>query len=70
MGRDPGRSAPARWGHDALLEHLFATRANRGTRNIRAVQQLLGHSSVAVTAVDTACDDDEMRSAAMAAAFG
>ncbi len=29
------------------------------------VQQLLGHSSVAVTAVYSACDDDEIRAAMM-----
>jgi integrase/recombinase XerC len=45
------------------LRHRFASRAYRGTRNLRAVQGLLGHSSVAVTERYTAVDDDEMRAA-------
>lgn len=51
------------------LRHRAATRAYRGTRNIRAVQQLLGHSSLATTARYTAVDDDEVRAAMMAAAL-
>ncbi|OBK56330.1 integrase [Mycobacterium gordonae] len=50
------------------LRHRFATRAYRGSRNLRAVQQLLGHSSVATTERYTAVDDDEIRAAAMLAA--
>ncbi|BAH52309.1 tyrosine-type recombinase/integrase [Rhodococcus opacus] len=50
------------------LRHRFATRAYRNTRNIRAVQQLLGHESVATTQVYTAVDDDELRAAMNAAA--
>lgn len=49
------------------LRHRFATKAYRGTRNLRAVQGLLGHSSVAVTERYTAVDDDEMRAAMQAA---
>lgn len=49
------------------LRHRFATRAYRGSRNLRAVQQLLGHSSVATTERYTAVDDDEVRAAAMGA---
>ncbi len=41
----------------------------RGTRNLRAVQMLLGHASIATTERYTAVDDDEIR-AAMAAAVG
>lgn len=52
-----------------MLRHFFASRAYRGTRNIRAVQQLLGHASVAVTERYTAVDDDEIRAAMMAAAL-
>ncbi|WP_460356687.1 tyrosine-type recombinase/integrase [Mycobacterium sp. ZZG] len=51
------------------LRHRAATRAYRGTRNIRAVQHLLGHSSVATTMRYTAVDDDEVRAAMMAAAL-
>ena len=49
------------------LRHRFATRAYRGSRNLRAVQSLLGHSSVATTERYTAVDDDEVRAAMMAA---
>lgn len=48
------------------LRHRFATRAYRGSRNLRAVQTLLGHSSVATTERYTAVDHDEIRAAAMA----
>jgi integrase len=49
------------------LRHRFATRAYRGSRNLRAVQNLLGHTSIATTERYTAVDDDEMRAAMMAA---
>ncbi|GJJ23129.1 tyrosine-type recombinase/integrase [Mycolicibacterium mageritense] len=48
--------------------HRFASKAYRGTRNIRAVQELLGHANLAITERYTAVDDDEMRAAMMAAA--
>ncbi|OBF86975.1 hypothetical protein A5791_19910 [Mycobacterium sp. 852002-51163_SCH5372311] len=49
------------------LRHRFASRAYRGTRNLRAVQTLLGHASVATTERYTAVDDDEVRAAASCA---
>jgi len=49
------------------LRHRFASKAYRGTRNLRAVQELLGHANVAITERYTAVDDDEMRAAMMAA---
>jgi integrase/recombinase XerC len=49
------------------LRHRFATRAYRGSRNLRAVQVLLGHSSVATTERYTAVDANEVRAAMLAA---
>lgn len=49
------------------LRHRFATRAYRGSKNIRAVQTLLGHSNVNTTQMYTQVDDDEVRAAMMAA---
>jgi integrase len=51
------------------LRHLFASRAYRGSRNLRAIQLLLGHSSVATTERYCAVDDDEIRAAMEAAHF-
>jgi integrase/recombinase XerC len=39
----------------------------RGSRNLRAVQMLLGHASIAATERYTAVDDSEMRAAMVAA---
>jgi integrase len=50
------------------LRHRFASRAYRGTRNLRAVQTLFGHSSLSVTERYCAVDDDEIRAAMEAAA--
>jgi integrase len=63
-----------RWPSDPFLRRKchsprFASRAYRGTRNLRAVQVLLGHSSIATTERYVAVDDSEIR-AAMVAAVG
>ena len=51
------------------LRHRFASAAYRADRDIRAVQELLGHVSVATTQVYTAVPDDAKRRAARAAAL-
>jgi integrase len=52
------------------LRHLFASRAYRGSRNLRAVQMLLGHASVATTERYCAVDDFEIRAAMESASAG
>lgn len=67
VGKLMAGALPGHWTAHTL-RHRFATRAYRGSRNLRAVQALLGHSSVATTERYTAVDDAEIRAAAMAAA--
>lgn len=67
VGRLCAEAMPEGWTMHSL-RHRFATRAYRGTRNLRAVQTLLGHASVAVTERYTAVDDGEVRAAMMSAA--
>ena len=50
------------------LRHRFASAAYRADRDIRAVQELLGHVSVATTQVYTAVPDEAKRRAVLAAA--
>lgn len=51
------------------LRHRYATRAyQHGGRDIRAVQDLLGHAYVSTTQIYTAVDDAAKRRAALAAA--
>lgn len=61
------RALPGVWSMHTL-RHRFASQAYRGTRNLRAVQEMLGHSNLAITERYVATDEDEMRAAMMAAA--
>lgn len=50
------------------LRHRFATKAYRGSgNNLRAVQELLGHSSVATTQSYAGIGNDQLRQAALSA---
>lgn len=52
------------------LRHAAATAAYRGTGDLRAVQDFLGHSSLATTAIYLHTDERQVRRAAAATAFG
>jgi integrase/recombinase XerC len=45
----------------------FASRCYRGSRNLRAVHTMLGHSSIATTERYLAVNDDEVRAAMLSA---
>lgn len=66
VGNIMGELLPTGWSMHTL-RHRFATRAYRGSRNLRAVQMLLGHASVATTQRYVAVSDNEIRAAMMAA---
>lgn len=51
------------------LRHAGATAAYRATRDLRAVQEMLGHSSLATTQRYLHLDDDARRAAAQGTAF-
>lgn len=58
-----GRAATAH-----QLRHRFASAAYRATHDIRSVQELLGHASVATTQVYVAVPGEALRAAVAAAA--
>ena len=76
-GRFGGHATPGAIGHTIStvlppgwqphkLRHRFATRAYAGTKDLRAVQTLLGHSDPATTARYTAVPDDALSAAVLA----
>lgn len=77
-GSDNGHLSP-KWVGDVMasllpdqfsahsLRRRFGTRAYAGSKDIRAVQKLLGHSSVSTTERYVAVEDDQLRAAMMAA---
>jgi integrase len=67
IGRLVTRALPGGWTAHTL-RHRFATRAYQATKDIRAVQELMGHVSPTTTAIYTKADDNAMRTAAAAAA--
>jgi integrase len=66
VGKLIARALPGDWTAHTL-RHRFATRAYRGSHNLRAVQKLLGHETVLSTERYTAVYDDEIRAAAACA---
>jgi integrase len=66
VGKLVAQALPDHWTIHTL-RHRFATRAYRSTRNLRAVQTLLGHESVMTTERYTALDDSEIRATAAGA---
>lgn len=69
VGRLVTRALPDQWTMHSL-RHRMASRAYRGTRNLLAVQKILGHESLATTERYLAVDDSECRAAMMAAVGG
>lgn len=66
VGKLIARALPDAWTAHTL-RHRFASRAYRGSRNLVAVQALLGHESVLTTQRYVAICDDEVRAAAACA---
>ncbi|GAA1003339.1 tyrosine-type recombinase/integrase [Nocardiopsis tropica] len=66
VGKRVSRLLPDGW-TTHTLRHRFASAAYLAERDIRAVQELLGHASVATTQIYTAVPDDAKRRAAHAA---
>ncbi|MCV7009362.1 tyrosine-type recombinase/integrase [Mycobacterium gordonae] len=60
VGKLVSQVMPPNWSMHKL-RHRFATRGYAGTRNLRAVQEVLGHASVATTQRYTAVSSAEMR---------
>lgn len=68
VGHLVSKAMPGGWSMHKL-RHRFATRGYAGTGNLRAVQEALGHASVATTQRYTAVSSREIRSVSDAAAW-
>ncbi len=66
LGRLITEALPGEW-TTHTLRHRFATLAYQADRDIRAVQELLGHASPVTTSIYTKIPDNAMRTAASAA---
>lgn len=66
LGRLISGALPGDW-TTHTLRHRFATEAYRATNDLRAVQELLGHTSPVTTSIYTQVSSDAMRTAAAAA---
>lgn len=62
LGRRISRALPDGWSAHSL-RHYYAGHVYRASHDIRAVQQLLGHASIATTQIYTHIDDDELHRA-------
>jgi integrase/recombinase XerC len=62
MGRRISRALPDKWSAHSL-RHYYAGHVYRASHDIRAVQMLLGHSSIATTEIYTRIDDDDLHAA-------
>lgn len=69
VGKLVGQLMPPGWSMHKL-RHRYATRGYAGTGNLRAVQEALGHSSVATTERYTAVSSREVRLVSEAAGSG
>lgn len=68
VGHLVAKAMPRGWSMHKL-RHRFATRGYAGTRNLRAIQEVLGHASVATTQRYTAVTGQEVRAVSEAAAW-
>jgi site-specific recombinase XerC len=62
LGRRIARALPGKWSAHSL-RHYYAGNVYRASHDLRAVQELLGHSSIATTQIYTQVNDDDLHAA-------